>query len=73
MITINYKGCLGNNLFQFAVAKLLSKKFNIKIENAIENKIILNDAINEEKTYHDSIVLDNNSVENILKNEEYLL
>jgi len=71
MITINYKGALGNNLFQLAVAKLLAKKFNIKIQNAIENKIILiNDTINEEKKYDDYIELYDNNIENININHD---
>lgn len=40
MISVNYQGRLGNNLFQYAVACLLSKKFDQRISNPIPNRII---------------------------------
>lgn len=33
MININYKGRLGNNIFQYTVASLISRKFGLSIKN----------------------------------------
>jgi hypothetical protein len=40
MISVTYKGRLGNNLFQYALAKILSKKYNQLIYNQLDNTII---------------------------------
>jgi hypothetical protein len=40
MIHITYEGRLGNNLFQYALAKILSKKYNQLIYNPLDNTII---------------------------------
>lgn len=42
MVTINYKGRLGNNLFQYIAAYFFAKKFNYSmISNVVENCFIL--------------------------------
>ena len=40
MISIVYQGRFGNNLFQYALAKILSKKYNQLIHNPLHNTII---------------------------------
>jgi hypothetical protein len=40
MIKINYGGRLGNNLFQFFCANIISNKFNLPISNPLKNSII---------------------------------
>jgi len=40
MIYINYQGRLGNNLFQYAIAKILSNKYNQLIYNPLNNSIV---------------------------------
>ncbi len=38
MIEIKYKGRLGNNLFQYCVARILSEKLNDGIVTNLENQ-----------------------------------
>jgi hypothetical protein len=40
MIYINYQGRLGNSLFQYAIAKILSNRYNQLIYNTLNNSII---------------------------------
>ena len=40
MVTINYEGRFGNNLFQFATAKVISDKMGLNISNPFDTKIL---------------------------------
>ncbi len=40
MITINYEGRFGNNLFQFATAKVISDRMGLNVSNPFETKIL---------------------------------
>ena len=40
MISVNYMGRFGNNLFQYSVACLLAKKFGDKIINPMKTGIV---------------------------------
>ena len=40
MVSIKYEGRFGNNLFQFASAKVIADQFGINISNPFETKIL---------------------------------
>ena len=48
MVRINYQGRFGNNLFQFAAAKVVADKLGLNIENPLEQSILPHKNVFEE-------------------------
>lgn len=58
MIKINYQGRFGNNLFQFAVARVISDNLNLRIENPLQQNILSYDERGIPTDEGDNIVVD---------------
>lgn len=70
MIKINYGGRLGNNLFQFFCAKILSDKFNLFILNPLKSNIIPH--INKDcKNFNKELIVTEENFFEVL-NKEYV-
>lgn len=67
MIQINYMGRLGNNIFQYCVAKLLSEKFNQKIVTTKPDFPFKNDLDIEPKYYQKTISVNDDNFLEIFK------
>jgi hypothetical protein len=67
MISINYQGRLGNNLFQYFIALILSNKFNQKISNILSNNILNHNLINNDINYDKNLIVDDTNISDILK------
>ena len=68
MISVNYKGLYGNNLFQASVANFLAKKHNQNINNKFNSFIKTHETSNPTKTHGRIIVTDNN-IEDVYNQE----
>lgn len=62
MIRINYHGRLGNNLFQYFTAALLSAKFNQSILNPLENKIFQFNFQNDNFKHEDDLIVNDENM-----------
>lgn len=69
MIKINYGGRLGNNLFQFFCANIISNKFNLPILNPLKNDIIPY-VDKENKFFTNEIIVNENNFFEILNKEK---
>lgn len=69
MITINYQGRLGNNLFQYFTALILSNKFNQKISNILPSNILKDNLINNDIQYSDDLIVNDNNVIDIIEQD----
>jgi hypothetical protein len=67
MVSINYQGRFGNNLFQYFTALILSNKFNQKISNVLSNNILKHNLINNDINYNKNLIVDDNNINDILK------
>jgi hypothetical protein len=67
MISINYQGRLGNNLFQYFTALILSNKFNQKISNPLSNNIFLNKLIDNDIKYQENLIINDDNINDFLK------
>jgi len=69
MITINYEGRLGNNLFQYFTGLILSNKFNQKISNILPNNIFKDNLINNDTQYSDDLIVNDYNVLDIIQQD----
>lgn len=69
MITINYDGRLGNNLFQNFVGILLSEKFKENIQNPVNSGILINPFF-EKKNWENTVVVNNLNFFDIYNRDE---
>lgn len=69
MITINYQGRYGNNLFQYMTSCILSKKFNQEIQNPMSSKIINYSNYNFSKKFNNTIQVNDDNILKILEIE----
>lgn len=70
MIHINYPGRFGNNLFQYFVGLILSKKFDQKINNPFSNNILkCKDYSNNEISYETDLVVNDFNIYSLLETE----
>jgi hypothetical protein len=58
VVKINYQGRFGNNLFQFAVARVISDNLNLRIENPLQQSILPYDERGIPEDEGDRIVVD---------------
>lgn len=69
MITINYQGRLGNNLFQYFTGLILSNKFNQKISNILPNNIFKHNLINNDIEYSNDLIVNDDNILDIIQEE----
>ena len=69
MVSINYSGRLGNNLFQYVAAYIFAKKFELKISSGVvENKFDL-PLLTGESNYYNIVDVDDNNFMSLLESE----
>jgi hypothetical protein len=67
MININYYGGLGNNLFQYFAALILSKKFNQSISNPLLNNIFKFDFNTKSYNNENHLIINDHNILSLLK------
>lgn len=70
MITINYQGRYGNNLFQYMTSCLLSKKFHQEIQNPMLTNIIKYSNETSSNNYNGNIEVGDENILKIIKKEK---
>lgn len=68
MISVQWKGRFGNHLFQASCANFLSKKFNQPVSYRWNDILLQNQCKN--KVFHESIIVNNDNIEEISRQEE---
>jgi hypothetical protein len=69
MIYITYRGRLGNKMFQYVLARILSEKFNQEIQNDPPDFSFTQEKIKNNKVYNKNILVDDNNFLEILELE----